>query len=76
MAETPLIPVPALERVARVEVKLDPPRSLGAGPWGERRLVPIVGGTFEGPRLRIGQPAAADHERADRTRMCRLVHGT
>jgi hypothetical protein len=52
MAEAPLIPVPALERVARVEVKLDPPRSLGAGPWGERRLVPIVGGTFDGPRLR------------------------
>ena len=26
--------------------------SLGPGPLGERRLVPILGGTFEGPRVR------------------------
>lgn len=25
---------------------------MGAGPLGERRIIPIVGGTFEGPRLR------------------------
>ncbi|MBV9170205.1 MAG: DUF3237 domain-containing protein [Chloroflexi bacterium] len=46
------IPEPALEKVARVHVELEPPRSTGPGPWGERRLVPIVGGHFEGPRLR------------------------
>jgi hypothetical protein len=46
------IPAPSLEHVARVHVDLEPPRSLGPGPWGERRLVPIVGGHFEGPRLR------------------------
>jgi hypothetical protein len=26
--------------------------TMGAGPLGERRVVPILGGTFEGPRLR------------------------
>jgi hypothetical protein len=26
--------------------------TMGAGPLGERRFVPILGGTFEGPRLR------------------------
>ena len=36
----------------RVRVELEPIQSAGVGPWGERRLVPIVGGRFEGPRLR------------------------
>ncbi len=35
---------------ARFEV--GPPRSLGATPFGERRIVRITGGSFEGPRLR------------------------
>jgi uncharacterized protein DUF3237 len=35
-----------------VHVELDPLESAGRGPWGERRLVPIVGGHFEGPRMR------------------------
>ena len=46
------LPRPSLELVTRVVVQLEPPRSLGQTPWGERRLVPIVGGHFAGPRLR------------------------
>ena len=43
---------PRLALVTRIVVRLEPPRSLGQTPWGERRLVPIVGGEFDGPRLR------------------------
>jgi len=35
---------------ARFEVSA--PRALGLTPYGERRIVQITGGTFEGPRLR------------------------
>jgi hypothetical protein len=47
-----VLPEPHLELVTRVAVRLEPPRSLGQTPWGERRLVPIVGGHFDGPRLK------------------------
>ena len=33
-------------------VEVDDIVSMGEGPLGERRLVPIIGGSFEGPRLR------------------------
>jgi len=46
------LPVPQLELVAHVTVELEPPQSTGHGPWGERRQVRIVGGSFEGPRMR------------------------
>lgn len=36
----------------RLAVDVGEPASMGAGPLGERRIIPIVGGTFEGPRLR------------------------
>lgn len=36
------------EAIAEIEEGID----LGKGPLGERRMVPITGGTFEGPRLR------------------------
>lgn len=61
MTDTPQIPTPVLERMAHVVVKLEPPLSTGQGPWGERRLVPIVGGHFDGPRLRgVVVPGGAD----------------
>ncbi|WP_439598434.1 DUF3237 domain-containing protein [Falsiroseomonas sp.] len=41
----------ASEFVGLVEVAVGPPLSLGAGPLGERRIVPILGGTVTGPRL-------------------------
>ena len=55
------LPEPRLEVAARVRVELEAPRSLGLTPWGERRLVPIVGGSFDGPRLRgVVVPGGAD----------------
>ena len=36
----------------RVEVVVPPPQKLGAVPQGTRVIAAIVGGTFEGPRLR------------------------
>jgi hypothetical protein len=47
----PDIPVPGFELVTRVEAELGPPVSLGQSQWGERRVVPITGGRFDGPRL-------------------------
>jgi hypothetical protein len=56
-----VLPKPHLELVTRVLVRLEPPRSLGQTPWGERRLVPIVGGHFDGPRLSgVVVPGGAD----------------
>ncbi|MER8186729.1 DUF3237 domain-containing protein [Kitasatospora sp. NPDC094015] len=40
-----------LERLAAFEVRLDPPLDLGASHRGRRRVINIIGGTFEGPRL-------------------------
>lgn len=42
---------PELEFVGRVEVAVAPPQMIGPGPAGERRIVPILGGTVSGPRL-------------------------
>ncbi len=39
-------PTPALEFIMRVRVEAEPIQSAGVGLWGERRLVPIVGGHF------------------------------
>ncbi|HEX5613034.1 MAG TPA: DUF3237 domain-containing protein [Burkholderiales bacterium] len=41
-----------LEFLMRLAVDVGEPASMGAGPLGERRIIPILGGTFEGPRLR------------------------
>jgi hypothetical protein len=46
------IPPLELDRLSRFVVELGPPMSLGHGPSGERRVIPIVGGHFEGPVLR------------------------
>lgn len=42
---------PALEWLCRITARVAPMVSLGAAPAGERRYVPIVGGTVEGPAL-------------------------
>ncbi|UGQ12716.1 DUF3237 domain-containing protein [Yinghuangia sp. ASG 101] len=44
-------PRPGLEPLARFRVALDPVLDLGATPWGNRRIIPIVGRSFAGPRL-------------------------
>ncbi|MFZ4410468.1 MAG: DUF3237 domain-containing protein [Paracraurococcus sp.] len=41
----------AMEFIGQVEVAVGPPLVVGAGPLGERRIVPILGGRVTGPRL-------------------------
>ena len=43
---------PQLEFLMRLAVDVGEAASMGHGPFGERRMVGIVGGTFEGPGLR------------------------
>jgi hypothetical protein len=45
------LPSPQLELICRVHVTLDPIRELGQGRAGQRRIIPIVGGRVEGPKL-------------------------
>jgi hypothetical protein len=42
---------PTLEFVARVRVDLDAPMDLGDVPIGRRKIIPILGGSIEGPAL-------------------------
>nr|WSX19100.1 DUF3237 domain-containing protein [Streptomyces tubercidicus] len=50
-----------LESLATFEVALDPILDLGDSRWGRRRVINIVGGTFEGPRLSgVILPGGAD----------------
>jgi len=44
--------LPRTEFVYEAIVDLSPALTLGASPFGERFMVPIVGGSFEGPGLR------------------------
>jgi hypothetical protein len=44
-------PPPRAEFVAQADVEVGPPLVVGAGPTGERRIVPILGGRVAGPRL-------------------------
>ncbi|MBL6455623.1 DUF3237 domain-containing protein [Belnapia sp. T6] len=59
---------PSLDFVAQAEFSVAAPIILGPGPQGERRVVPILGGRVEGPRL-SGEvlPGGTDHQlvRAD-----------
>jgi len=45
------LPVPKLEHVCDIQVTLDPIREMGKGRAGQRRIIPIIGGTVSGPRL-------------------------
>lgn len=61
---------PRFEFLARLAVEVGEVISLGTGPLGERRVINIVGGTFEGPGLRGAVlPGGADWQivRADGT---------
>jgi Protein of unknown function (DUF3237) len=42
---------PRLELIGRCRADLGEPLELGLTPWGRRRIIPIVGGEFEGPRV-------------------------
>ena len=43
---------PETEFVMQLHVTLDAPYTVGETPHGRRAVVPITGGTFEGPRLK------------------------
>src|SRR6185312_3242311 len=43
---------PQLEFVMEAHVTVGPPQEIGRAPTGERRIIPITGGIFEGPRMR------------------------
>jgi hypothetical protein len=53
--ETPplrhILPRPTLEHVCHVDAQLEDPFLVGAAPLGTRRVIPIAGGTVDGPRL-------------------------
>ncbi|MFZ9298648.1 MAG: DUF3237 domain-containing protein [Hylemonella sp.] len=42
---------PKLEKLMRVTVQIDVPQLLGKTPWGERRIINITGGSFQGDKL-------------------------
>lgn len=42
---------PGLEYVCELKVKLNPPYIVGDTPHGLRRIIPIIGGTVEGPKI-------------------------
>lgn len=43
---------PKLEFIFEARVTLDPPQELGVTTYGKRRIIPITGGTFEGPGIK------------------------
>src|SRR5690242_864932 len=65
-----MLTAPGLEFVMEARVSVGPAQEIGCTAAGERRIVPITGGTFEGPGLR-GRvlPGGADWQiiRADAT---------
>ncbi|WP_407491940.1 DUF3237 domain-containing protein [Pseudooceanicola sp. MF1-13] len=44
-------PAPGLTHVCDLHVELDPIREMGQGRAGHRRIIPIIGGRVEGPKL-------------------------
>jgi hypothetical protein len=46
------LPEPKLEFIFEAKVTLDPVQELGITTYGKRRIIPITGGTFEGPNMR------------------------
>ena len=52
MIVDPIQPVePGLELIGRCRAELGEPLELGSTPWGRRRIIPIAGGEFDGPRV-------------------------
>ncbi len=62
LADVPLV-MPRTEFVYEAVVEIAPMVPLGDSPLGERRIVPITGGRFQGPRLRgTVLPGGADRQ--------------
>jgi hypothetical protein len=51
-APTQAPPAPRLVFAFEMHAQVGPPEELGQVPGGRRRIIPILGGTFEGPNLR------------------------
>ncbi len=51
MTPAPLAAAPSLAPMAQVRCEVGQLVTLGQGPYGERRYVPLLGGTVEGPEL-------------------------
>jgi hypothetical protein len=72
LPEVPLLP-PRAEFVWEAVVEIAPTQMLGEGPLGERRIVPITGGRFAGPRIRgVVLPGGADRQLIRRDGVKRL----
>ncbi|MBT2411357.1 DUF3237 domain-containing protein [Streptomyces sp. ISL-12] len=57
------VPAPPLTFFAHLSVRVAAPYDLGEAPDGHRRLVPLTGGSFEGPEVRgTVLPGGADHQ--------------
>lgn len=56
-------PAPRLDFIVEIIADIAEAEDLGPGPLGQRRIVPIIGGTFSGPRL-LGKvrPGGADRQ--------------
>jgi len=50
--QTGAVNAPALTLAFTLHVQVGPPMELGEVPAGRRRIIPILGGTFDGPLLR------------------------
>ncbi len=61
-ATVPMV-LPQTEFVYEAIVDIDPPLQLGISPYGERRMVPIAGGTFEGVNGLKGKVLAGGADR-------------
>ena len=51
-AQTSALQPPKLSLAITLNVQVGPPTELGEVPRGRRRIIPILGGTFEGPNIR------------------------
>ena len=51
-AGPPAVDPPRLTLAMTLRVQVGPPMELGQVPGGRRRIIPILGGTFEGPQIR------------------------
>jgi Protein of unknown function (DUF3237) len=60
------LPPPALEHLCNLAVEVGPPIDAGHSPFGQRRLVPILGGTVGGRLAGRVLPGGADFQ---------LIHG-
>ena len=46
-----MLPAPTLHHFCSLAVELGPLREMGTGRFGKRRIIPIIGGRVEGPKI-------------------------